>query len=383
MLVIGAGPVGLAAALGARERGWDVTVLEAADVGHGLQRWGPTRFFSPLAMNVTDAMRRCLGDSLPPADALLTGPEFVQRVLVPLAESSELRGTVRTGHRVAAVGRAGMTRMEMAGHPLRAEKPFRVLAETAAGDRAFEADVVLDASGVTGLPCLLGAGGLPARGERRFHERIIRDLGSLHEQLSDLAGRVVLLVGHGHSAAGALLTMAHLAARDSSTRVIWAVRSGNRRPCVEIADDPLPERQRVAAGANDLAAAPPPFLDLRRWTSVDSLEERGSRIAVAFGKNREAEVDAVISLTGYRPDLRFLSELPLEISPATEGAARLSLALGTLTDCLAVPHVEPRDLESGEPGFFLVGSKSYGRSRNFLLQTGFAQLETILELAAG
>ena len=375
--------MGLAAALGARERGFDVTVLEAADVGHALRRWGPTRFFSPLAMNVTDAMRRCLRDSLPPADALLTGPEFAQHVLVPLAESSELRGSIRTGHRVAAVGRAGMTRMEMAGHPLRAAKPFRVLVETAAGDRTFEADVVLDASGVTGLPCLLGAGGLPARGERRFHERIIRDLGTLHEWLFTLAGKVVLLVGHGHSAAGALLALADLAARDSATRVIWAVRSGNRRPCVEIADDPLPERQRVAAGANDLAAAPPPFLDLQRWTSVEWLEDRGGRITVAFGKNREAQVDAVVSLTGYRPDLRFLTELPLEISPATEGAARLSRALGDPADGLTVPRLEARDLESGEPGFFLVGAKSYGRSRNFLLQAGFAQLETILGLASG
>ena len=158
-----------------------------------------------------------------------------------------------------------------------------------------------------------------------------------------------------------------------------------QRVAWECATAPRSSSPKISAMADSAkeAAAPPPFLDLRRWTSVESLEERGGRIAVAFGKNREAEVDAVISLTGYRPDLRFLSELPLEISPATEGAARLSRALGNLTDCLRVPRVEPRDLESGEPGFFLVGSKSYGRSRNFLLQTGFAQLETILELASG
>jgi hypothetical protein len=50
-----------------------------------------------------------------------------------------------------------------------------------------------------------------------------------------------------------------------------------------------------------------------------------------------------------------------------------------VTDCLSVPRVRAEDLASGEPRFHLVGSKSYGRARTFLLQTGFAQLETILD----
>jgi hypothetical protein len=89
--------------------------------------------------------------------------------------------------------------------------------------------------------------------------------------------------------------------------------------------------------------------------------------------------DAVVAMTGWRPDLSFLSELALEISPSTEGAARLSRALAGITDCLSVPRVDPRDLESGEPGFYLVGAKSYGRSRSFLLKDGYAHLASILE----
>jgi hypothetical protein len=90
-------------------------------------------------------------------------------------------------------------------------------------------------------------------------------------------------------------------------------------------------------------------------------------------------VDEVIGLTGYRPDLSILSELTIRIDPATEGAAGLARALSNVTDCLSVPAVAPEDLDSGEPGFYLAGAKSYGRSGNFLLQSGYAQLDTILK----
>ena len=142
--------------------------------------------------------------------------------------------------------------------------------------------------------------------------------------------------------------------------------------------DPLPERQRVAGGANDLAADPPPFLEVRRKAAVDSLAPRDRSIRVRFSSGGEEDFDSVVALTGFRPDLSFLSELALEISPATEGAARLSRALANVGDCLSVPAVSPDDLGSGEPGFYLLGAKSYGRARTFLLRTGLAHLEAIL-----
>src|SRR5262245_26743533 len=106
LVVIGAGPMGLEAALGGLERGLEVTVVEKDRVGASLLRWGSTRFFSPLGMNVSARARRALGDSSPPEDALLTGREMVARVLEPLARTVGLKGRVRTGCRVAAVGRS-------------------------------------------------------------------------------------------------------------------------------------------------------------------------------------------------------------------------------------------------------------------------------------
>ncbi len=170
------------------------------------------------------------------------------------ARRTRARGTPRRGSRAR-----GDDSLDFAGHPLRSERPFRVLAETPAGERSFEADLVLDASGVTGQPCWMGEGGLPARGERDLAGRIVRDLGSLDRRLARLAGRHVLLVGHGHSAATALLRLTEVCRENRTTRVTWAVRAANRRPCAEVAEDPLPERQRVASLANDLAQSPPAF----------------------------------------------------------------------------------------------------------------------------
>ena len=375
LVVIGAGPVGLEAALAAATRGFDVTVLEKDEVGANLRRWGSTRLFSPVRMNVSAAARRVLGAACPPEDALLTGPEMVARILEPLASSAPLLGRVRTRHRVTAVGRARLTRRDLPGHPMRGERPFRLLVEGPAGEEVLVAEYVLDASGVYGLPAALGAGGIPAPGERALNGRLIRDLGCLDERLRELSGRDVLLVGHGHSAANALEAFASLS---DPPRVTWATRSANRRPCVEVASDPLPERERVTTRANAMAEAPPPFLTVARRASVESIDTRGGRLGVALTDGGGGVFDAVVGLTGYRPDLSFLSELALEIAPASEGAARLTRALRGVTDCLSAPAVRPEDLQSGEPGFHLIGAKSYGRLPTFLMQSGIGQAGAIV-----
>lgn len=372
--VIGAGPIGIAAAIGALDRGHDVTVLERSEVGASLLKWGPTRFFTPYSMNVTPRMHELLGGEAPPPDELLTGPSYARRVLGPLVDRPPLRGRVRRSTRVLAVSRRGLTRGDYAGHPLRAERPFRILCERGDGEEVVEAEVVLDASGGLVLPRPFGAGGLPATGERSLASEPIRTLGELAERREELRGRTTLLVGDGHSAANAIGMLEKVAEDDPATRVIWAVRTPNRHPCEEIANDPLPERSRVAVRANALAASPPAWLRMERKAMVDRIDGR----AVTLSGGRVVEADALAAFTGYRPDASYLSELGVEISPVSEGGARLHRAVSCITDCLSVPAVQPSDLESGEPGYWFVGSRAYGRSRTFLLQTGFAQLETVL-----
>ncbi|HEX9982576.1 MAG TPA: FAD-dependent oxidoreductase [Thermoanaerobaculia bacterium] len=384
VIVVGAGPMGIAAALGAIDRGHDVTVLERGEVGASLRTWGATRFFSPLAMNVSPRMRELLAtldgtlDDALDDGALLTGSEYADRILVPLSEREPLRGRVRTGHRVVAIGRRGLTRGGFAGHPLRAERPFRVLVESAAGEELLEAEHILDASGGLVVPRPFGVGGLPVRGESRLARRPIRTLGELLSLRDQLRGKRVLLVGDGHSAANAIVFLDALAREDANTRVVWAVRTPNRRPCEEVANDPLPERDAIVARANALAETPPPYLTMQRRAMIDAVVQTNGHVTVALTGDRSVEADYIAAFTGYRPDASFISELTVETSPVTEGGARLYNAIANVTDCLSVPKVRPHDLESGEPGYWFIGSRGYGRARTFLLQTGLQQLETVL-----
>jgi thioredoxin reductase len=379
LVIIGAGPVGLAAALGGVQRGWDVSVLESDEVGTALRRWGATRFFSPLGMNLPPGTREILGRNVPDDESILTGPEFADNILGPLAQSDALAGRIKVGHRVVAVGRAGLTRCDFAGHPIRSERAFRLLVDTPQGEKTFEADSVIDASGTYGQPVAIGFGGMPAPGERSLAQRPIRDLGELHAIRDSMHGKRILLTGHGHSAANAILVLAEIAEQAPETQIVWACRSFNQRPCVEVPSDPLPERQQVVAQANQLAMRPPGWLTMQRRASVESLanEDGASRVALSGG--RVVVVDEIVALNGYRPDLSFLSELPIDIAPVTEGSGRLARALANVTDCLSVPSLTPADLDTGESGFHLAGAKSYGRARTFLLKNGYAQLHSMLD----
>ena len=379
VLVIGAGPMGIAAAIGAADHGAEVTVIERGEVGASLRTWGSTRFFSPLHMNVSARMRELLGDAMPDPEALLTGAEYVDRVLLPLANCELLRGRVHTGQTVVAIGRRGLTRTDYAGHPLRAERPFRILCADPQGtETTFEADVVLDASGGLVLPRPMGVGGLPPYGESRLTRRPIRTLGELTSRKDELRGKRVLVLGDGHSAANAIGFLAALAEEEPSTRIVWATRAANRRPCEEVPNDPLPERRAVVDFANAMAEHPPDFLRVERRAMIESVSQNNGHVAVTLTGGRSVDADVIAAFTGYRPDPAFLSELTVELSPVTEGGARLYRAISCITDCLSVPAVKPEDLESGEPGYYFVGSRSYGRSNGFLLRTGLAQLETIL-----
>ena len=119
VVIIGAGPVGLAAAAHAVERGMDVVVLEAGpDAGAAIGQWAHVRLFSPWRYLVDPTMRAALeatGWTMPDEDALPTGGELVARLLEPLAALPQLAPHLRRGHRVLAVTRRGYDKVKSAG----------------------------------------------------------------------------------------------------------------------------------------------------------------------------------------------------------------------------------------------------------------------------
>jgi len=393
-VVIGAGPIGLEIALRLVERGYEITVFEKGRIGEHIRQWAHVRFFSPLGMNLTPRMRKAIEAELPADDSLLTGGEFVTRVLEPLAQSAALRDRILTGWRVTAISRSGLGKMGLPNHPLRSERSFRLLIEDGEGrEQIHEADVVFDASGVYSQANWAGTAGMPAPGERRLNDRIVRHLRDFDgHDLKRWSGKNILLIGHGHSAANAVVALANVLKKNPATQLFWAVRSDKTKPVAEVPDDPLIERMNIVNAANAIAQQPPENMQVLRRTTVEAFdftaESQNSqstkpsvRIKLKIWKDfQEVEVDEIISLTGYRPDLDMLRELTADFSNISEGARGLYRALTNVTDCLAKIEVAPKDLQSGEQNFFVVGVKSYGRNPGFLLQSGYDQLDGIFSI---
>lgn len=147
--IIGAGPIGLAAAAQLLARGIEPLVLEAgAEVGQAVRAWRHVRMFSPWAYN-TDAAARALltaaGWVEPDPKAYPTGGELVERYLAPLAATGALRGRIRTGTRVVGVARRDFGRLHNGDG--RDAAPFVLHVETCCGMEAIEARAVIDCSG--------------------------------------------------------------------------------------------------------------------------------------------------------------------------------------------------------------------------------------------
>jgi hypothetical protein len=339
-------------------------------------------------------MREALNNDLPSDDALLTGGEFVSRVLEPLAKSTALRDKTFTGRRVVSIARSGLGKLGLPNHPLRSERAFRLMVEDGEGRESIhEADVVFDASGVYSQANWAGTAGMPAPGERALENRIVRHLRDFDgEDMQRWSGKKILLIGHGHSAANAVVALAEVLKKNPATRLIWAVRSDKAKPVTEVPDDPLIERGKIVEAANELAQRPPENMQVLRRatieafdlpTALENLQAAKTPIKVKLKVRQnfqEVEADEVISLTGYRPDIDMLRELTADFSNISEGARGLYRALTNVTDCLAKIEVAPKDLQSGEPNFFVAGIKSYGRNPGFLLQSGYDQLDGIFSL---
>lgn len=376
--ILGAGPIGLEAAVAARQAGHDVTVHEASPEGVGghVRGWAHVRTFTPWSMTVSPRVRALLGD-VPDGDETPTGGAIVAGLLEPLAAHPLLAGRVRLGSRVLGVARAGLLKHEEVASPARAARPFRLLLRdaTSGEERVEEADVVIDATGLA-LANRLGDGGIDAIGESRFDDRIGRGLADLGTDPARWAGRSVLLTGAGHSA--------QTAARDlaaGGTRVVWAIRAAD--PTFgAVPDDGLPERAALNARAAELAAGAAPHVEVLRGVVTEALEAAGERIAVTLrnGDTTRVVVDDVLALNGGVGDASLYRQLQVHECYASLGPMKLAATLGEPGgDCLAADTGGgPELLTNPEPGFYILGAKSYGRNPSFLLRTGWQQVDDVV-----
>ena len=212
--IIGAGPIGLAAAAHLVERGIDFVVFEAGDdVAASVRAWGHTRLFSPWKHLVDPASRRLLeehGWQLPDPERAPTGAELVEQYIAPLAAVEAIASRIRLGVEVIGVTREGMDRTRTRG---RAGTPFAVRVRAASGlVEDIAARAVIDASGTYRSPNPLSSSGLELLGMAEIADLVTPALPDvLGRDRALFAGRRVTVVGAGHSAANTLLGLVELA----------------------------------------------------------------------------------------------------------------------------------------------------------------------------
>jgi thioredoxin reductase len=385
VVIIGAGPVGLAAAAHVLSRDLTPIVFEAGTaVGAGTRRWGHVGMFSPWKFAVDPAASAILerdGWSMPDPNSYPTGDDLVTRYLEPLAATPDLRERIRLGTRVIAVARQHHDLMK---DGVRQEAPFLVRVEGPDGEADVLARAVIDASGTIDTPGSLGASGVPAAGERAAADRIfygIPDvLGTLRHRY---AGRRVLVVGSGHSALNALLDLARLADDEPGTTLMWAIRrpvlgqllGGARRDQLE-ARGRLGTRVRRLLDEGRIQLITGFHLDRLTITAKGAVAMDGARAA--------PPVDEIIAATGFRPDWSFLSEVRLDLDPAVQSPRALAPLIDpNVHSCGTVRPHGAEELKQPEGDLFVIGMKSYGRAPTFLMLTGYEQARSVAAAIAG
>jgi len=394
--IIGAGPIGLEAALYARYLGYDVDLYERGRTLEGLRRGAHLTWFAPWERNVSTlgvaSLRNQDADWRPArAGELLTGTEWIERYFEPLSKCDLLADCILEEVEVVAVGREGLLKGDFYQDERRIDVPFRLLLREADGTERFDhADVVFDCSG-TSTPNPLGNGGVPARGESLTGEHIeysIPDLaGTDREQY---AGLHTLVIGGGYSAATTVVGLAKLAEANSETRATWVTRresSGTQPgPIVQLADDPLPERDALAQRANMLAldAAscvehyPATYVEAVEWNESESVFE----VELSGRHGGFYKFDRIVANVGFVPDLEIYSQLQVVNCPTTDAPAPLAQLLHqqTTTGRAATTAELAQALLNPEPDFYVLGSKSYGRRSDFTLAAGHDQIRALFTI---
>lgn len=385
VVIVGAGPVGLAAAAHIRARGFTPLVLEAGThVGASIRQWAHVRMFSPWEYNIDARSAELLaanGWQSPDPTHFPTGREVVEQYLEPLAATPELASQIHVNARVTGVTRRHRDRMKNAQ---RDTTPFVVRYLQEGEERELQAQAVIDASGTFSVPNPIGAAGLPALGEQAAAAHLAYGLPDvLGAARSRYAGKRVLVVGSGHSAFNVLTDLARLAQASPGTQIHWAVR----RPSLQRVlgggeNDQLKERGRL--GLRIARLVEEGVITVHANTYVDRIERSNDGWVAWSDGSALPAVDELIGATGFRPDLGILGEVRLELDAGTQSPLALAPLIDpNLHSCGSVRPHGAVELTHPDANLYIVGMKSYGRAPTFLLLTGYEQVRSVAAAIAG
>lgn len=380
VVVIGAGPQGLAAAAHLAERDVDVVVLERGEgPASAVSQWGHVRLFSAWPELTDAAARRLLEPTgwSAPTSGYPTGAEWVDDYLAPLA--GILGQRVKYATAVTGISRRGRDKVVDGG---RSSQPFIVHAlEPDGTESRLSARAVIDATGTWGLPNPAGGDGFPAVGETQASQSISY---RIPDDVSELAGSHVVVVGAGHSATHTVLRLSELARTSPETRVTWVLRRDSATNVFGGGlGDELP--QRAALGSRARAMIDEGLVNLVTGFRVAEFGHDGGALTIVAEDGRAVtDVAHVYALTGFRPDTAMLREVRIDLDPAFDAVAGIAAEIDpNIHSCGSVSATGARELAQPEHGFFIVGAKSYGRAPTFLALTGYEQVRSVTAHLAG
>jgi hypothetical protein len=380
--VIGAGPVGLAAAAHLAERGVPFVVFEAGEgPAAAVRQWGHMTFFSPWRFNIDSAAERLLKQTrwtMPDPDRDPTGQQLIDDYLAPLSALPAIASNIRYGAQVTAVTRQGMDRVPSRG---REQRAFEISVN---GTERVVASAVIDASGTWSAPNPAGANGILALSEKESASRICNGIPDVFgAERKRYAGKRVVVIGSGHSAMDSILNLVRLKKEEPKTEIIWAMRSVPTEktfgggPADQLSNRGALGERAKATIAGGKVSVEAPF-------RVHGFALRKNAIEIVDETGKSIMADEVVVATGFRPDFSMLSEIRLDLHPWLE----CTRELGPLIDpnehsCGDVPPHGVKELMQPESNFFIVGMKSYGRAPTFLMATGYEQVRSVVAALAG
>lgn len=384
--VIGAGPIGLVAAAELVGRDQSVVVFEQGDQpAAGVRSWGHVRLFSPWSELTSPAAEKLLaptGWAAPNGKRYPTGSDWVTGYLAPLA--AVLGDRVRTNARVVGVSRLDRDLLVESG---RDDQPFVLHVQSSDGSiERVLARAVIDATGTLSLTNPLGSEGYPVTGEVAHADRILYGMPDTLSSGNPCAGKAVAVVGSGASALTSLIALTSDEVHTPGSRVVWVLRRGTVGNSYGGGDaDELPARG--ALGTRVKEAVQDGRIEVVTGFRTIAVEDDGTdgRVALLASDGRRVDgLDKVVCVTGFRPDLSFLSEVRLDLDQRLQAPVKLAPEIDpNWHSCGSVQPHGYDVLAQPEAGLFLAGMKSYGRAPSFLAMTGFEQVRSIAAALAG
>ena len=381
VVIIGAGPIGLAAAAHLKSYNLPFIILEKNEVAANVASWEHVQLFSPWEFNIDSAAKQLLenaGWKMPNKNDIPTGKALREDYLLPLSEL--FKEQLRMYEEVIAITKLDTDKMKSTN---RVNKPFLLFTKNGQATKTYKASAIIDATGTWGNPNPAVSHGVWLPNEQAAAQKINYQIPNVSANSSRYANKRIAVVGGGHSAINTLLQLVELKEVYPQTEITWILRKKRVEDALGGGTaDELAARGELGLKMKQILLDK--TINVETSFYIQSILEKEEGLILKGTDQKIGPFDELIVNTGNRPDFSFHSELRYKVDPSTEAVSTIaSLIDPNFHSCGSVPAHGEKELRQPETNFYIVGSKSYGRAPTFLMATGYEQVRSIVAYLAG